>query len=128
MKFWLTHHSKDRYVERILNGLNTSDNLNITILKQLNNGKDITNKVYDDCPRYILFLYEKYGQLGLTIIRSENVIFITKKRKGTYDLYDVLTCYLYNDGNYLKQFRNTALSRDMIFLKIKQIKSKLKNG
>jgi len=128
MKFWLTQHCRERYVERILNGLNSVDNLNITIIKQMITGADITNKVYDDCPRYILYLYEKYGQLGLTIIKAENVIFIAKKRKGTYNLYDVLTCYPYQDGKYLSQFKNTALSRDMIFLKIKQIKSKLKNG
>lgn len=125
MKFWLTQHSKERYVERILNGLNTTDNLNVTILKQISSGVDITNKIYDECPRYILFLYEKYKQLGITIIRKDNVLFITRKRKGTYDLYDVITCYL-EDGNYLKQFKNTALSRDQIFLKIKMIKSSLK--
>jgi len=125
MKFWLTQHSKERYVERILNGLNNIDNLNVTILKQMSAGVDITNKVYDDCPRYILFLYEKYKQLGLTIIKSDNVLFICKKRKGTYDLYDVLTCY-FDDGKFLRQFKNTALSREEIFLKIKMIKSKLK--
>jgi hypothetical protein len=125
MKFWLTKHSKERYVERILNGLNTVDNLNITILKQISSGIDITNKVYDECPRYILYLYEQYGELGLTIIKSGNVLFITKKRKGTYDLYDVVTCYL-EDGNYLKQFKNTALSRENIFIKIREIKSKIK--
>lgn len=124
MKFWLTKHSKDRYVERILNGLNTVDNLNVTILKQISAGIDITNKVYDECPRYILYLYEQYGELGLTIIKSGNVLFITKKRKGTYNLYDVVTCYL-EDGNYLRQFKNTALSREMIFIKIKEIKRKL---
>lgn len=125
MKFWLTQHSKERYVERILNGLNNLDNLNVTILKQMSAGIDITNKVYDECPRYILFLYEKYKELGLTIIKSDNVLFICKKRKGTYDLYDVLTCY-FDDGKFLRQFKNSALSREEIFLKIKMIKSKLK--
>lgn len=125
MKFWLTHHSKVRYVERILNGLNNVENLNITILKQISSGTDITAKVYDECPRYILYLYEEYGELGLKIIRSGNVLFITKKRKGTYDLYDVLTCY-FEDGKYLKQFKNTALSRENIFIKIKEIKRNLK--
>lgn len=125
MKFWLTQHSKERYLERILNGLNTSENLTITMLKHLNNGVDITNKVYDECPRYILYLYEKYKELGLTIVKAGNVLFITKKRKGTYDLYDVMTCYPYDDGKYLKQFKNTALSREQIFLKIKEIKRKL---
>lgn len=124
-KFWLTQHSKERYVERILNGLNKVDNLNVTILKQLSAGKDITSEVYDKCPRYILFLYDKYKALGITIIKSDNVLFITKKRKGTDSLYDVLTCY-FEDGRYLSQFKNTALSREEIFLKIKIAKSKLK--
>lgn len=125
MRFWLTQHSKERYKERILNGLNSVDNLNIHILKQISAGKDITNKVYDDCPRYILFLYEKYKELGLTIMLSDNVLFICRKRKGTYDLYDVITCYWY-DENYLKQYKNTILTREQIFFKIKEAKSKLK--
>ena len=124
MKFWLTQHSKERYVERILNGLNMVDNLNVTILKQISKGKDITNKIYDECPRYILFLYEKYKELGLTIMRSDNILFITKKRKGTYDLYDVITCY-YEDGNYLRGFKSSVLSRVEIFLRIKEIKKHL---
>jgi hypothetical protein len=126
MKFWLTQHSKERYAQRILNGLNTLDNLNMAILKKISSGKDITNQVFDQCPRYILYLYEKYKELGITIMRSDNILFICKKRKGTYDLYDVLTCY-YEDGNYLRQYKNTALSREEIFMKIKEIKRNLKS-
>ncbi len=125
MKFWLTQHAKERYVERVLNGLNNLENLNVTILKHISGGADMTSKIYDECPRYILYLYEKYKELGITIIRNGNVIFITRKRKGAYHLYDVLTCFV-DDGHYLKQFKNTALSRDQIFLKIKMIKSTLK--
>lgn len=126
MKFWLTNHVKKRYIERVLNGLNNFENLNITILKHVSSGKDITNKVYDDCPRYILYLYEKYKQLGITIMLAGDVLYITKKRKGTYDLYDVLTCYPYT-GDYLRTFKSTVLSRDMIFMKIKEIKKTLSN-
>jgi hypothetical protein len=124
MKFWITLHARERYTERILNGLNNSDNLIISILNQIDSGKDIINKIYDECPRYILYLYEKYHELGLKIIKSDNILFITKKRKGTNDLFDVLTCY-YDDEKYLKSFKNTALSRENIFLKIKEIKRKL---
>lgn len=125
MRFWLTHHCKIRYVERVLNGNNNMENLNVTILKDISAGTDITSKVYDETPRYILYLYEKYKELGITIIRNKNILFIARKRKGTYNLYDVLTCYV-DDGNYLRQFKNTALSREEIFLKIKLTKTKLK--
>jgi len=125
MKFWLTQHSKDRFKERILDGNDLNGNLNVHILQKISGGKDITNKVYDECPRYILSLYEKYKELGITIMLSDGIIFITKKRKGTYELYDVLTCYKH-DENYLKQYKNTVLSREQIFMKIKEIKMKLK--
>lgn len=124
MKFWITQHSKDRFRERILNGQNTVDNLNVHMINILRTGTNITSQVYDECPRYILYLYEKYKELGIAIIRAQNILFITKKRKGTYNLYDVLTCY-YNTDNYLRQFKNTALTRDQIFMKIKEIKRKL---
>lgn len=124
MKFWLTQHSKERYIERVLNGQNSVNNINFHILDVLKTGRDITSQIYDECPRYILFLYEKYKALGITIIKSQNILFITKKRKGTYHLYDVLTCY-YDTENHLRQFKNTVLTRDQIFLKIKQIKATL---
>lgn len=126
MKFWITQHCKVRYKERILNGMNTSDNLNITILKQIGAGKNITNKIYDECPRYILFLYEKYKELGLTIMLSNHVLFLAKKRRGTNDLYDVITCYHYSP-EYLRQFKNTVLSREEVFFRIKEIKRKCKS-
>lgn len=125
MKFWLTDHVKKRYIERVVNGVNNFENLNVSILKHISTGKDITNKVYDECPRYILFLYEKYKQLGITIMLANDVLFITKKRKGTYDLYDVLTCYPYT-GDYLRTFKTSVLPREIIFMKIKEIKRKLK--
>lgn len=125
MRFWLTQHVQERYIERILNGLNTTDNLMSTIIRQVSSGQDITSKVYDECPRYILFLYEKYKELGLTIIKNKDILFITKKRKGAYSLYDVVTCYL-EDGHYLSQFKNTTLSRENIYLRIKEIKRNLK--
>lgn len=125
MKFFITHHAGERYVERIRGGINSTDtNLFSEMLKQLHEGKDITNKIYDEVPRYILYLYEKYQQLGLTIIQFQNTVYICKKRSGTQNLYDVLTCY--NDYRHLEQFRNTTLSREEIFLKIKLIKKKFK--
>ncbi len=70
MKFFITKHCQQRYIERINNGLNVDDNVLFTILDKVNAGKDITNKIYDEIPRFILYLYEKYGELGQTIISS----------------------------------------------------------
>lgn len=124
MKYYITKHCVERYVERINNGLNNQHNIFDTIFKILNKGKDITNIVYDKCPRYILYLYEKYQTAGQVIIESDNIIFICRKRKGTDSLYDVLTCYHKND--YLKQYINTVLTRQEIFIKINAIKKTLK--
>lgn len=126
MKFWITKHCKERYVERVCNGLNKFENLNIHILKELGFGKDITNKIYDEVPRYILFLYEKYKELGQKIYTVGDTIYVLKKRAGTNDLYEVLTCY--NNHNHLEQYKKSTLSREEIFMKIKEIKKKLKNG
>lgn len=91
MKFFITHHAGERYIERIRCGLNSANNnLFAEILTKLNTGKDITNKVFDEAPRYILYLYEKYKQLGLTIIQTDDIIFICKKRSGTQSLFDVI--------------------------------------
>lgn len=125
MKFNITHHASERYIERVRCGIHSTDtNLYTEILKDLSAGKDITNKVYDEAPRYILYLYEKYKQLGLTIIHSKSTLYICKKRQGTQNLYDVLTCY--SDHRYLEQFKNTVMSREEIFLKIKILKKQLK--
>ncbi len=124
MKFFITKHCQQRYIERVNNGLNVDDNVLFTILNKVSAGKDITNKIYDEIPRFILYLYEKYGELGQTIIKSDNIIFITKKRVGTNNLFDAITCYF--DNNYLSQYKNTVLSREDIFIKIKEAKKKAK--
>lgn len=126
MKFFITKHAKQRYIERVNNGLHIDDNVIYTMLDKIKAGKDITTKIYDDIPRYILFLYEKYKELGQTIIKSDDIIFITKKREGANHLYDVITCYI--DNNYLSQFKNTSLRREEIFIKIKEAKKKAKHA
>lgn len=125
MKFWITSHARQRYIERINNGLNVSDNVLISMLKDVSAGKDITDKIYDEIPRYILYLHEKYKTCGQRLIKSGDNIFIVIKRDGTQNLYEVLTCFK-NNENFLRQFKNTALSREEIFLKIKEIKKKNK--
>jgi len=125
-KYYISRHCQERYMERIRMGSNTSETSPLTeMINSLKAGKDITQNVYDDVPRYILFLYEKYKQLGITIIESNNTIFIARKRTGTLNLYDVVTCY--SAHRHLEQFKNTDMKRQDIFIKIKQIKTKLKH-
>lgn len=125
MKYWITQHCKERYLQRVNNGLAVSnDNITIEILKTIGSGKDITDSIYDKVPRYILFLHERYKECGQRVIKSGNIIFITKKREGTFNLSDVFTCFIDND--FLEKYRNSALSREEIFMKIKAIKKKNK--
>lgn len=124
-KFFITKHAQERYLERIRMSISVTDvNLLTEMLNCLKSGTDITNKVYDTAPRYILYLYEKYKELGLIIIENKNTIFICRKRKGTINLCDVVTCY--NSYKHLDQFINTTMKREDIFIKIKEIKKKLK--
>ena len=95
------------------------------MLTLLLKSKDITNKVYDEIPRYILYLYEKYKSANYKILLADKVIFLCQKREGTNNLYDVITCY-HENSNYLSQFKTTVLSRDEIYFKIKLIKNKIK--
>jgi len=128
MKFFLTKHCKERYVERVQNGLNPGGNILMTILNDLNEAKDITDKIYRECPRYILHLHEKYKEAGQRILQKDNILFIGKKRPGTGTpgkindgIFDVFTCY--NQGyQYLANFKSTVLNNEDIYIKIKQVK------
>jgi hypothetical protein len=124
MKFYISQHCQDRWIERVNGGLNKDSHTLMTIVKTINTSKDITSKIFDDVPRYILYLYEKYKSCGITIMSKDNIIFIAKKRKGTEKLYDVLTCYM--DNNHLDQFKNTSLKRSEIFIRITEVKKKYK--
>lgn len=124
-KYYISRHCQERYTERIRMGSNIQETSLLTeMINSLKTGKDITQKIYDDVPRYILYLYEKYKQLGITIIESDGVIYIARKRTGTLNLYDVVTCY--SAYRHLEQFKNTDMKRQDIFIRIKQIKTKLK--
>lgn len=121
MQLSITTHCKERYVERV-NGGNPVDI--VTILQKISAGKDITNKVLDDAPRYILYLYERYEECGLTVIKNDDIIFILKRKEGTYNTFSVLTCY--KDVNFLEQFKNTSMPRAEIYIKIRLKKAELK--
>lgn len=123
MKIQITNHAKQRYRERMLNGSHETNILPL-MLKQIREGKDITDKLYDKIPRFILYLYEKYNELGQRIIQNNDEIFILKQPDKSIDVTYVLTC-IKND-KYLSNFENTSLSREEIFLKISQIKNSLR--
>lgn len=122
MKFYITKHCKNRYIERVLNGLNTSDNILFTIFNELNCANNITSKISTDAPRFILYLKERYGNQGYNILKYNNIIFICIKRKNTIDLYDVVTCYI--DIDSINMFKHSTLSNDEIYLKLSMLKNK----
>ena len=117
MKFYITKHCKDRYRERVLGNTGSCDNLVLSILKDLNSGKNITSKLSTELPRFILYIKERYGSdKGYHIIQKDYTYFILTKRKNTENLYDVLTCYIEFDT--FRKFSNTCLSKQEINLKL----------
>lgn len=123
-KYRLTQHGLERYLERVKNGLNTSEKLLFEILNELKEAKDVTQTIFDTTPRYILYLYEQYKSANMKILKKNNVYYICKKRPNTESLYDVLTCY-YGEDKF-KMFQNSVLSRQQIFEKISKKKKELK--
>lgn len=117
MKYFISKHCQKRYLERVLNGNNTVNNLLTTIFNDLNNSNNITSKVSTEVPRFILYLKERYGNdKGYNILKKDYIVFIAVKRKGTYDLYDVVTCYIDNDS--IDKFKHTILTNKDIYLKL----------
>lgn len=116
MKFYITKHCQNRYLERCLNGLNTSNELLKTILEDCYKANNITSEISNTNPRFILYLYEKYQRSGTLIFKKENLYFIGTKRKG-FEIIDILTCY-YGDSKF-NMFKNSSLSRDEIFFQDK---------
>lgn len=118
MKFYITKHCKQRYIERVLGNLNSKEDVLKSIFKDLNNSKNITSKLSTEVPRFILFLKDKYGSCN--IMKHDHILFICKKRKGAESLYDVVTCYI--DKDDLSMFRNSVLTNEEIHLKLKLLK------
>ena len=117
MKFYITKHCKERYRERILGNTGVVDNLTLSILKDLNTGKNITSKLSTELPRFILYLKQQYGSdKGYNIIQKDHTFFILTKRKGTENLYDVLTCYI--EFETFRKFKHTVLTNEEIHLKL----------
>ena len=126
MKFYITRHCSKRYLERVLNGLAITDNLLVTIFNDLNSSTNITSKVSEQYPRFVLYLKEKYGSdKGYNILKKNDTIFIATKNKDTKDTYNVLTCYI--DSNMFETFNNTKLSKQDIYVRLAMAKTKFKN-
>ena len=124
MRYNITKHCRDRYIERILGNLNNSPNIFIEMLTKLSKAKNITSNLSDNVPRFILYVKERYGaDKGYTFLKSDSLIFILVKRKNTFNLYDVITCYVESDK--LEQFKNTKLSKKEIYNKLHLLKSKI---
>lgn len=120
MRFYITQHCKDRYLERVMGCRNTSSHLLTTILKDLNVAKNITSQISTEVPRFILYLKQQYGSdKGYNIFKKDHTIFIVTKRKGTIDLYDVVTCYI--DVDSISKFKHTVLTNQEIHLRLATI-------
>ncbi len=123
MKYYVTNHCQNRYLERVRNGLNTSPNLLMEIFNSLNKAQDVTSKISNEIPRFTLYVLETYKRHGLNILKNDKIYYICYKRQGTNNLYDVVTCYFGEDK--FNMFKKSELSREEIFYRIKQVKSKL---
>lgn len=121
MNFFITKHCKDRYKERVLGNNHVPDIL-MNILKELRNGTNVTSKFSEEYPRFILYLKERYTDKNYNFIKFNSTIYILTKRKGTSDLYDVLTCY--TEGPQLTSFKNTSLNKTDIYIRLKLLKNK----
>lgn len=122
MRYNITLHSRLRYVERVAVDLTNTDNILPLMLQDLKDSKDITNKIYNDYPRYILHLHETFKGANQIIMenKDKHVWFILKKKPGTLHTYDVLTCY--KRGDAMDQFKSSVLSRQEIFIRITMAK------
>ena len=63
-----------------------------------------------------LITYPYLKDKGYNIIQKDHTFFILTKRKGTENLYDVLTCYIEFDT--FRKFSNTCLTKEEIHLKL----------
>lgn len=121
MKYNITNHCKERYIERILNHAK-SENLFKVMLEELRWSKNITGEIANKVPRFILYVKERYDN-NINILEYNNqTIFILTKVKDTQDTYAVLTCF--NKHNYLDMFKNSHMSNEEIYHKLKLLKSK----
>lgn len=121
MKYNITNHCKQRYIERILNHA-TADNLFKQMLEELNSSKNITGEIANKVPRFILYVKERYDNNVNILESKDKTIFILTKMKDTANSYAVLTCY--NKHNYLKMFEKSHMSNEEVYHKLKLLKSK----
>lgn len=127
--FRISKHAGRRYYERVDGGeadIFPAD-LYGRMLRDISSAKE--RKDYLSLPRFILWLYKKYGGVnGLAIFESENVCYITKKEKGNnYRL--IVTCWKKEPGVPFGPsgiWNEAGLSSKEIWVKIAQYKAGLK--
>lgn len=118
MRYNITTHCKERYIERILNHA-TEGNLFVQILNDLKTSKNVTGEIANKVPRFILYVKERYGT-NINILENGEKVFILTKIKDTQESYSVLTCY--NKNNYLDQFKKSHMSNEEVYHKLKMLK------
>lgn len=120
MRFNITNHCKNRYIERVLN-FAKSENLYKQMLDDLKTSKNITGEISNSVPRFILYIKERYKQ-NINILEKGDTIFILTKIKDTQDTYSVVTCY--NKTNFLSQFKTAHMTNEEVYHKLKLLKKK----
>ena len=125
-KFYVTKHCIKRYIERVLLNVRC-ETLMTDILTSIYTSTNITGRIANEYPRYILHAKETYKN-SIQILKKGDIIFITTKDKKSKYIpkYNVLTCYKGEDN--FKKYKNTVLTNKQIheklsILKIKHIKN-----
>lgn len=124
MRYYISKHCQNRYLERVLSNVVSSSNPLIhQIFGDLNTAQNITSQIADNYPRFVLYVKERYGKdIGFNFLKKGHTLFVLTKRKGTVDLYDVITCYI--ESHMLTKFAKTALSKDEIYTRLSNLKHK----
>lgn len=126
MKLYVTEHARQRYVERVCNGLNTSNNLLKLMMNNIYAAKEVSSQISNDNPRFILHIHEKFLRKGVKVFLHDNVYYIGLPGEGrSLGKTVIVTCY-HEGGDRMRMFKESSMSRTEIFIRLKMVKKKLK--